>query len=493
MNKALTFAVAATMLAACGTTEKETQVNIERQTVELTGDQMTPEALWAMSRIAGYAASPDGSKVVYQMGYYSVEHNKSHQVLWVMNADGSDQKQLTADAASETDPAWLDNETIAFMREGEVWKMDANGGSRRQLSDTEGSVEGFKFSPNGKRVILLKSLPFNDIIDAKPEDLPLTTGRVVNDLMYRHWDHYVESIMHPFVADFDGNKIGEGTDILDGEPYECPMEPFGGIEQLDFSADGELIAYTCRKKIGKAYSISTDSDIYLYTMGTGETTNLCKPADYVAPEVNATKTLKYQSVNSEENLKNNPGYDQNPKFSPDGKYVAWTSMARDGYEADRLRLCCYNLETGEKQYLTESFDSNVDDFCWSDDNEALIYFIGVWHATENLYAVTKDMQVKQLTNEWADFGSLQMMNNGKQLLMERHSYVAPADLYVVTPNTNQEDEEMNVAEVKQITEVNKDILDKLAKPTMDQRWVKTTDVGEMLYWIILPPNFDETK
>ena len=493
MNRALTFAVAATMLAACGTTEKETQVNIERQTVELTGDQMTPEALWAMSRIAGYAASPDGSKVVYQMGYYSVEHNKSHQVLWVMNADGSDQKQLTTGAASETDPAWLDGETIVFVREGEVWKMDANGGSRRQLSDTEGSVEGFKFSPDGKRVILLKSLPFHDIIDAKPEDLPLTTGRVVNDLMYRHWDHYVESIMHPFVADFDGSKIGEGTDILEGEPYECPMEPFGGIEQLDFSADGEQIAYTCRKKTGKAYSISTDSDIYLYTIGTGETKNLCKPADYVAPEVNATKTLKYQSVNSEENLKNNPGYDQNPKFSPDGKYVAWTSMARDGYEADRLRLCCYNLETGEKQYLTESFDSNVDDFCWSDDNEALIYFIGVWHATENLYAVTKDMQVKQLTNEWADFGSLQMMNNGKQLLMERHSYVAPADLYVVTPNTSKEDEKMNAAEVKQITEVNKEILDKLAKPTVDQRWVKTTDGGEMLYWIILPPNFDETK
>ena len=493
MNRALTFAVAATMLVACGTTEKETQVNIERQTVELTGDQMTPEALWAMSRIAGYAASPDGSKVVYQMGYYSVEHNKSHQVLWVMNADGSDQKQLTTDAASETDPAWLDGETIVFVREGEVWKMDANGGSRRQLSDTEGSVEGFKFSPDGKRVILLKSLPFHDIIDAKPEDLPLTTGRVVNDLMYRHWDHYVESIMHPFVADFDGSKIGEGTDILEGEPYECPMEPFGGIEQLDFSADGEQIAYTCRKKTGKAYSISTDSDIYLYTIGTGETKNLCKPADYVAPEVNATKTLKYQSVNSEENLKNNPGYDQNPKFSPDGKYVAWTSMARDGYEADRLRLCCYNLETGEKQYLTESFDSNVDDFCWSDDNEALIYFIGVWHATENLYAVTKDMQVKQLTNEWADFGSLQMMNNGKQLLMERHSYVAPADLYVVTPNTSKEDEKMNAAEVKQITEVNKEILDKLAKPTVDQRWVKTTDGGEMLYWIILPPNFDETK
>jgi len=494
MNKALTIAVAAAMMAACGTTDKETAVNIEKQTVTLESDQMTPEALWAMSRIAAYAASPDGSKVVFQVGYYSVKENKSHQVLWMMNADGSEQRQLTSDAQNETDPAWLDAETIAFIREGEVWSMKADGSARRQLSDTEGSVEGFKFAPTMNRVVLIKSMPFNDIIEARPDDLPLSTGRVVNDLMYRHWDHYVESIQHPFVADFDGSKISsEMTDVLEGEPYECPMEPFGGIEQLDFSPDGEQIAYTCRKKTGRAYSISTDSDIYLYTIGTRETRNLCKPADYKDPEVVATKTLRTQLVNSEQNLKNNPGYDQNPKFSPDGKYVAWLSMARDGYESDRQRLCCYDLATGEKQYLTETFDSNVDDFCWSDDEAALIYFIGVWHATENLYAVTKDMEVRQLSNEWADFGSLQMLNNGSQLLMERHSYTAPADLYVVTPNTLEEDEEMNVAEVKQITDVNKEILDQLAKPTVDQRWVKTTDGRDMLYWIILPPNFDETK
>ena len=495
MNKVLTLAVAATMLAACGTTEKEkeTKVNIERQTVELQGDLMTPEALWAMSRIAAYAPSPDGQKMVYQMGYYSAKENKSHQVLWIANTDGSEPRQLTTDAQSETDPAWLDAETIVFLREGEVWKMNTDGSGRKQLSDTDGAVEGFKFAPTGKRVILLKSLPFTDIIEARPDDLPLSTGRVVNDLMYRHWDHYVESIMHPFVADFDGSKIGDATDLLEGEPFESPMEPFGGIEQLDWSTDGEQIAYTCRKKTGREYSISTDSDIYLYTIGTRETKNLCKPEGYVEPQIETTKTMKYQSVNSPENLQNNPGYDQNPKFSPDGKYVAWLSMSRNGYEADRQRLCCYDLATGEKTYLTEDFDSNVDDFCWSDDEDALIYFIGVWHGTENLYAVTNDREVAQLTNEWADWGSLQMLGDKKHLLMERHSYLQPADLYVVNPNLAEWDEEGNSAQVKQVTDVNKEILDKLAKPSCDQRWVRTTDGKDMLYWIILPPHFDETK
>ena len=247
------------------------------------------------------------------------------------------------------------------------------------------------------------------------------------------------------------------------------------------------------------YSISTDSDIFLYNIGTKETTNLCKPADYQAPKVDPTKTFKTQAVNAPENLKNNPGYDQNPKFSPDGKYVAWLSMARDGYESDRQRLCVYNLATGEKNYVTEAFDSNVDDFCWSDTKDADIYFIGVWHATENLYAVTFDKPKKgttaltakviQLTQECADWGSLQMMGNGKQLLMERHSYTEPADLYIVTPNTKKPEK----TTIAQLTEENKHILDQLAKPSCEERWVKTTDGNQMHYWVILPPHFDANK
>ena len=487
MKKVTTIVVAVLLLTACGTQNESDKVNIQKQTIQLENDQMTPEALWAMSRIAGYQASPDGQHIAFQTGYYSVEENKSHQVLWMMNADGTEQKQLTTDADNETDAQWLDNETIAFLRGGEVWKMKLDGSGRKQMSQTEGKVEGFTFSPDGSKVILLKSIDFNEIIKKNPEDLPKATGRVVTDLMYRHWDHYVESIQHPFVVSVNGDAIDtDMTDLLEGEPYECPMEPFGGLEQLAWSPDGQSIAYTCRKKTGLAYSISTDADIYIYNIGTRETKNLCKPADYVEPEINPTKTMKYQKVNAKENLQNNVGYDQNPKFSPDGKQIAWLSMERNGYESDRQRLCVCDLATGEKKYVTESFDSNVDDYCWAPDSKTL-YFIGVWHATENLYRTNLDGEVNPVCIEWADWGSLQMLND-KSLLAEQHSFVAPADIYVVTPGDSIKD-----TKAEQITQVNKEILDQLGKPSVDQRWVKTTDGQQMLYWIIQPPHFDPNK
>ena len=487
MKKVTTIVVAVLLLTACGTQNESDKVNIQKQTIQLENDQMTPEALWAMSRIAGYQASPDGQHIAFQTGYYSVEENKSHQVLWMMNADGTEQKQLTTDADNETDAQWLDNETIAFLRGGEVWKMKLDGSGRKQMSQTEGKVEGFQFSPDGSKVLVLKSIDFNEIIKKNPEDLPKATGRVVTDLMYRHWDHYVESIQHPFVVSVNGDAIDtDMTDLLEGEPYECPMEPFGGLEQLAWSPDGQSIAYTCRKKTGLAYSISTDADIYIYNIGTRETKNLCKPADYVEPEINPTKTMKYQKVNAKENLQNNVGYDQNPKFSPDGKQIAWLSMERNGYESDRQRLCVCDLATGEKKYVTESFDSNVDDYCWAPDSKTL-YFIGVWHATENLYRTNLDGEVNPVCIEWADWGSLQMLND-KSLLAEQHSFVAPADLYVVTPGDSIKD-----TKAEQITQVNKEILDQLGKPSVDQRWVKTTDGQQMLYWIIQPPHFDPNK
>ncbi len=492
MNKSIILS-AALALACCCPMKAQQKVNIGKNDITLKSDLLSPEGLWAMGRIGGYAPSPDGKQVVYQVGYYSVKENKSHQVLCIINADGSNQRQLTTSADSETDPSWLGNR-IAFITGGEIWTMEADGTDRRQLSHTDGNVEGYKFSPDGTKVVYIKQLPFHEIIKENPSDLPMATGRLVTDLMYRHWDHYVESIPHPFVAEVTADGIGAGTDILEGEPYECPMEPFGGIEQLDWSRDSKQIAYTCRKKTGLEYSISTDSDIFLYDVANKTTRNLCKPEGYVAPKVDPTKTLRTQSVNSPANLANNPGYDQNPQFSPDGKYVAWLSMARDGYESDRMSLCVYELATGTKRYLTESFDSNVDDFCWSDTKDALIYFIGVWHATENLYSINWKGEVKQIITStpdcpWADFGSLKMLGDGKRIIAERHNYSSPADLYLITPNTKAPKK----VTVAQLTQENKHILDQLAKPSVDQRWVKTTDGKDMLYWVIRPPHFDPNK
>jgi len=490
MNRIKTLAVAALLLFTCGSAKAQENAMIGKSNIKLKSDLMTPEALWAMGRIGGYAASPDGKKIVYNVAYYSVKQNKSHHILYMMDADGKNQKQLTKTAANETDAAWIENgKRIAFLSNGQIWAMNADGTNRQQLTHDAIEIEGFKFSPDGKRVILIKSLPYHGTIKKNPDDLPKATGRLVTDMNYRHWDHYVESILHPFIAEVNTNGINEGKDILADEPFECPTAPFGGIEQLDWSIDSKYVAYTCRKKEGVAYAISTDTDIFLYKISTGETKNLCKAAGYKEPATDATKSLKKQAVNAKENLKNNPGYDQNPKFSPDGKYVAWLSMARDGYESDRQRLCLYDLTTGEKKYLTESFDSNVDDFCWSDNKDAMIYFIGVWHATENLYSINQKGQLKQLTNDWTDFGSLQMLNNGKQILAERHDYMHSADLYVITPNSKKNGK----TAVVQITEENKQIFDQLERGKIQQRWVKTTDGKQMLTWVILPPHFDENK
>ena len=488
MKKLFTLAVIAfTMLGS--TKAQETEV-IGKSNIKLNSRMMTPEAMWAMGRIGATEASPNGDEVVYQVGYYSVKQNKSHQVICIMDADGANNKQLTTSSKSETDPTWLDAETIAFISGGEIWTMKADGSNRRQVSKTDGNVEGFKFSPDRSKVIILKSLPFHEIIKKNPDDLPKATGRRVTDLMYRHWDHYVESIQHPFVFSVgDGFAIaGNGTDILEGEPYECPMEPFGGIEQLAWSNDSKQIAYTCRKKTGLEYSISTDSDIFLYNIDTKTTRNLCKPANYVAPKVDPTRTLAIQSVNDKENLKNNVGYDQNPQFSPDGKYIAWLSMERDGYEADLNRLCICDLQTGEKRYI--DWQSDVDAFCWAPqkDKQAKLFFLSVWHGCVNMYSVTQKDEVKQLTEDWADWTSLQLANDGKRILATRQSLSAPTDIYMVTPGKSIEK-----TKIEQLSFENKHILDQLTFGKMQQRWVTTSDGKQMLVWVMLPANYEEGK
>ena len=486
MIKAMILAAAALTMS---TTTVDAQTMIQKNEIKVENHLMTPEALWAMGRIGGAEASPNGKQVVYQVGYYSVKENKGHQMLFIMDANGKNQKALTTDAKSESDAAWIaGGQKIAFLREGQLWSMNPDGTDRKQLTNDKLGIEGFKFSPDGKKVILIKELPYHGTIKENPSDLPLATGRLVTDMNYRHWDHYVESILHPFVADVTENgTINEGEDILKGEPFECPMAPFGGIEQLVWSPDSKTIAYTCRKKEGVHYAISTDSDIYLYNIGTRETKNLCKEAGYVEPKIDATKSMKNQAVNAPENLKNNPGYDTNPQFSADGKYIAWQSMARNGYESDRNRLCVYELATGKKNYVSDKFDSNVEGFVWNKDNKSLT-FIGVWHGTLNLYQANFKGEVKQITNDWADYGSVALANNGNKILATRASMSHPTDIYIVTPGKDAKG-----TKVEQISHENDHILNQLNLGKCEQRWVKTTDGKQMLVWIMLPSNFDATK
>lgn len=483
MNGFSTIALAALM--TCGGIQAQTM--IDKSNIKLESDLMTPEALWAMGRIGGAEASPDGKTIVYQVGYYSVKENKSRQVIYTISRDGKTQQKLTPAGKSQSDATWIANgKRIAFLQDGQIWSMAADGSDCKQLTNSSSEIEGFKFSPDEKSVILIKSIAYNGSIKKNPDDLPLATGRLVTDLNYRHWDHYVESIPHPFLAKVTGNGIDEGTDIMKGEPYECPMAPFGGIEQLNWSPDSKTIAYTCRKKEGVEYATSTDSDIYLYDVNTGKTTNICKPADYRPMAYDPTKSMKNQTINKQYG-DYNLGYDVNPTFSPDGKYIAWQSMARDGYESDRNRLCIYNIADKTKKYVTESFDSNVDSYCWTADSKKL-YFTGCWHACINLYQTDLSGKVVQLTDDIADFGSISLANNGNTLLASRHSMSQADELYIVNPGKN-----IKKTNVTQLTYENKHIYDQLQMGEVRKQWIKTTDGKDMLCWIILPPHFDETK
>lgn len=462
---------AAMMFAASGYVNADTPANtdkpvIGKQEIRIKNKKLTPEALWAMGRIGSSSVSPDGKQIAYTVSYYSVKENKSHTVIYVMNADGTNNLLLTHTADSEVEPTWIKGGSkIAFLTAAsgsmQIWEMNPDGSERKQLSSYEGGIEGFKFSPDESKVLFISQVKYGQRTSDIYPDLDKASGKVINDLMYKHWDEWVENIPHPFVASFDGNQVGAATDILKGEPYESPMKPFGGIEQLAWSNDSKQIAYTCRKKTGLEYSVSTDSDIYLYNTETGETRNLCK----------------------EDATDKNLGYDTNPKFSPDGKSIAWQSMERDGYESDRNRLCVMDLKSGEKTYVTEAFQSGVDDYCWAPNGKTL-YFVGVWHATSMVHSTNLKGEVKQLTDGMYDYTSVAMLNN-KQLLTKRHSLSEADELFTVDLKKKNA--------VTRITKENDQIFSQLQMGKVEARWTKTVDGKDMLSWVVYPANFNPNK
>ena len=435
---------------------------IGKSDIRIKDGRMTPEALWAMGRIGGMNVSPDGERVVYTVAYYSVPENKSNREVFVMNADGSDNKQITKTGFAENEAVWIKGGTkIAFLcnesGSSQLWEMNPDGTDRKRLSDYDKDIEGFAFSPDEKKVLFISQVKTVNSTADKYPDLDKATGVIITDLMYKHWDEWVTTVPHPFVADFDGESISNPVDVMEGELFESPMKPFGGIEQLAWNTTSDKIAYTSRKKTGKEYAISTNSDIYVYDLNTKQTTNITEE---------------------------NKGYDTNPTYSPDGKSIAWLSMERDGYEADQNRLMVMNLETGEKTFVSKDFDSNVDSYCWSADCER-IYFTGVWHGESQVYQIdlANGNKITPLTEGMYDYASVALL--GDKLIAQRHSMSMGDEIYSIDLTGDHT--------VTQLTFENKHIYDQLTMGKVEERWMKTTDGKQMLTWVIYPPQFDPNK
>ncbi len=461
--------LAAVVVAACySMIDKNgtSKVNIGKSDIKIEDGRFTPEVLWSMGRIGGVAVSPDASKIAYQVSYYSVEENASHTVIYVMDENGENSRLLTKTANSEHSPAWIDNDHIAFLSVSkgvqQIFSMDADGKHRKQLSYMDKDVEGFLFAPDMKNVLMIMSVPNPFVKETQYEDLPKASGMIADDLMFRHWDSWVTALPHPFVAAFDGKKVADKTtDLLEDEPYESPMLPFGGIEQFAWSPDGKSVAYTCRKKAGAEYTKSTDSDIYLYDIEKGQTTNLCKLPG--ATDLNM-------------------GYDTNPKFSADGQYIAWQSMERDGYESDINRLYVMDLKDNSKKSVTVNFDSNVDDYIWAGDKN-YFYFIGSWQGCMSLFSVDLEGNLLPINTDACDYNSL-AMGSSNRLIVTRQSMRFATEIYSV-------DTRRGIA--AKLTNENGHIFSQLDNIKVEARAVKTTDGKDMLTWVVFPPNFDETK
>ena len=451
--------MALAVLATSCATKDETPI-IGKQNPKIEKGRLTPEVLWSFGRVAGVQVSPNEKKILYSVSYYSVAENKGNSELFVMNSDGSDKKQITKTATREAAAKWMkDGEHIAFLSSEtgtmQLWMMKTDGTDRKQISERKGGINDFLFSPDESKILFIADVKYGERTVDKYPDLPKASGVIVNDLMYKHWDEWVQTVPHPFIADFKDSKIVNETDVLKNEPFESPMKPFGGIEQLAWSPDGKTVAYTCRKKIGKAYALSTNSDIYFYNLGTKKTEN------------------KTQGM---------MGYDQNPVFSPDGKLLAWESMERDGCESDKSRLFVMNLESGEKTDLSANFDQNSNGLTWTADSKS-IYLVSCWHAVTQIYRVDiADKKFTTITKGVHDYSLV--IPTKANLIGVKHSMSKPDEIYSINPTSGAETE---------LSFENKDMLAKLEMGKVEERWIETTDHKQMLTWIIYPPHFDPNK
>ncbi|CDE57407.1 putative uncharacterized protein [Prevotella sp. CAG:873] len=465
MHKALIMSATALMLnamAPTATLAEETDI-IDRPDFKSATGIFDIDALEALGRVSEPRVSPDGKRVLFGVSYESVPQNKSNRDLYVMNIDGTGVTRITKTAQSENSAVWIDNGTrIAFVyaekgTSPQLWVMNADGTERHAATNIEGGIEGFLFSPDQSKVVLISTVKYNRTAADIYPDLSKATGRVIDDLMYKHWDTWVTEIPHPFIGSFDGQTVTDLKDIMEGEPYEAPMRPFGGVESFAWSPDSKILVYTSRKKTGMEYALSTNSDLYAYNLTTETTTNL-------------TEGMM--------------GYDTNPAFSPDGRYMAWLSMERDGYEADKNRLFIRDNATGQKTDLTSDWDYTIEEFAWN-PNGKNIWFIAYHQGVAPIFNMEiATHKVTTVAEGLYDYTSLAPVDN-KTIVTMRHSMLRPNEIYRIGPKTKK-----GVKEDVALTDINGDIFAQLTMPTIEAKKVPTTDGKEMLTWVIYPPKFD---
>ncbi|MCK4662132.1 MAG: S9 family peptidase [Bacteroidales bacterium] len=428
---------------------------------EISGGILTPEILWKFGRIGDAQISPDGNNVIYCITRYDVPTNKSITNIYSVSTKGGEPIQLTLDEGAQSNPRWIKNgEKIAYLstKSGsvQIWEMNPDGTMQQEISDIQDGINSFEYSPSAKHVFYTKDVKLDKTPDEIHTDLPLVNVKIMDDLMYCHWNQWHDyKYSHVFIASYDNEKLNNHKDIMENERYDSPLSPYFDNTEISWSTDGKIIAYTCKKLTGKDYAVSTNSDIYLYYIESGKTENI-------------TDGMM--------------GYDKYPVFSPDGKNIVFQSMETPAYEADKDRLMIYNIETKEIKYITENLDQNVSNLTWSEDNK-FIYFISGIHATYQICKI--NIETNEYTQITKGHHNYNTFTKTKDVIIgEKMSMSMATEIFKVNENDGAE---------TQITFTNQNIYDNIEMGKVEEKWIKTTDGKDMLVWLIYPPKFDANK
>ncbi|MBK7211978.1 MAG: S9 family peptidase [Bacteroidales bacterium] len=426
----------------------------------MTPDRYTPELLWKLGRVSEPQVSPDNKTVLYGVSWYNLEENKGNRDLYSIPIAGGTAAKVTSIKGSESNGIYRpDGLKIAYLSSqsgsSQIWEANNDGSNALQISAVDGDITGFSYSPKGNAILYTVRIKLDKSVNDLYPDLPKANARLESDLMYRHWDSWSDfSYSHIFIAQIENGKLGKGIDIMEGERFDSPMLPWGGMEQICWRPDGTMVAYTCKKMTGKDYSLSTNSEIYLYNIAAKATTNISNGLN---------------------------GYDQDPVFSPDGNKIVWRSMERDGFEADKDRIMIYDLSSKSQIDYSRKFDQSSNNFVWSADGRS-IYFLSGHHGTVQVYSLnTINKEIKKITEGDHDYLSISLC--GKDLVGSRQSMLQPTELFKISLNGIQ----------TKLTSTNDSILKNIRSAKVESRWITTTDKKKMLVWVIYPPDFSPDK
>lgn len=415
--------------------------------------------LWALKRISSFDVKPDGNKIAFAVTSFSFETNKGNSDIYIVNSDGSQLKVILSSEKSESSPKFVPNSNlISYIKSGQVWTCNISGSDEKQVTNIYSGVNDYKWSNDGSMILFTsnvypdcKTQECNEMKDKKEESSKVK-AKIFDQLMYRHWNDWRgDKRSHLFIFDIKNNTY---KDLTEGLTEDLPPLALGSSNDFNFSPDGIEVVYTMNPEFSTA--ISTNNEIYL---------------------------LKLDGKSTPKLLSQSKGVDCQPIYSPDGKYIAWTSMKRAGFEADKKDIILYDRKSGKLRNLTESIDRSVEDFLWSNDSKS-IFFIAQNEIYNSIYKLDLSTGKIALFHKENFNAQIKLSSDDKTIFFLKQKATMPYEIFSL---------DRDGSNLKQITYINNDVLSQLEMNFVETFWSDGANGDKVQSILVKPPFFDPSK